>query len=93
VQILQQLEIPLDQRALGDDVHWIGIVPAHHQAAPRQLEARLDGLITVRVAAEHDQPALPARFLERLFQKLRRSGFDHQPPLEVRPAAEAEILM
>src|SRR5437763_811523 len=89
----QQIHVALDQRRLGDDADRIAIVPAHFQAAARQLVARLERLVAIRHAAEGDQFAFPGATLEGLAQEPRRFGLDGDLPLEVGTGAEAEVLV
>ena len=58
----------------------------HLQAAPRQLVARLERLVAVGDAGEHDGLAGPRRLLQLRAQQFRRVLLHDQRALEVVPA-------
>ena len=92
-ELLQHVDVALDERRLGDDAHRVPVLGAHLEASARQPVARLERLVAVGHAAEDDELALPLRRVERLAQELGRALLDDDLAVEVRPGAEAQVLV
>ena len=89
----EEIGVARDERRLGDRRHGIPELGEHLEAAPRDAEPALDRLVAVGVAGERDDLRLPAGSGEGLAQELGRVLLNHDPPLEVEPGAEAEVLV
>src|SRR5207249_4498120 len=84
----EQIEIALDERRLRDDVHGISVIRAYLEARARELVRSFERLVTIGVAAEHDELAFPRLSLEGFAQKLGDARLHDDLALEVRAAAE-----
>src|SRR5205823_677933 len=89
----EEVGVARHERRLRDRGDGVPELREHLQAAARDAEPALDRLIAVRVARERDDLRLPARRGERLSEELGRVLLHHDPPLEVEPGAEAEVLV
>ena len=89
----EQLRVAPHERPLRDDRDGVAKLGADLEAAPRQLVRRLERLVAVRVAREDDDVALPGAARDLVAQQLRRVRLDDDLALEVRPGAEAEVLV
>ena len=69
---VQHVDVALDERRLGDDADGVPILGADLEAPARQPIRRLERLVAVGDAAEHDELALP-RLLRRT-PRARSSG-------------------
>ena len=92
-ELEEQVDIPLDQRALRDHADRILVLEADLEALPRDQEVPLDRLVAIRDPREHHQLALPRLLVERLAQQLRRVPLHDDLRIEVRARAHVEILV
>ena len=89
-QTNDEIEIALDQRRLGNDVDRVRRFDADFEAASREPEALLDGLVTVGVPAQDDEIPLPGAFVQRTPQQFRGSTLDQDLAFEIGSRSEAE---
>jgi hypothetical protein len=92
-QLLQQVNIPLDQRSLGDDPYWISVIQTHLEAAPGQFEGGLQWLVAIGDPAENDELPFPRGPIERLAQEGGSIGLCGNFRVEVRASSEAQVLV
>src|SRR6267143_1081978 len=93
LDLLEQVEVALDQRRLGDDPHRVAVLGADLETSARQPVARLQRLVAVGHSGEDHQLAFPRPALERLAEEPGRLGLHGDLPIEVGAGAEAQVLM
>ncbi len=87
----QQVEVALDQRALGRDRQRMVALGEHLDHGARDLPLALDRLVRVGVGAERDRLAAVAGLRELGAQQRGGVGLREELRLEVEPRREVEI--
>ena len=78
---------------LCNDRHRIAKLCEHLEAAARDLQFSLHGLIWIGHAAQHERLRLPSWRFQFRAQQLRRVRFDHDFAFEIQTRRKPEILM
>ena len=92
-QFCEQINVARDEMVFGHDADGIAELREHFQAAPRDPQPALHGLVTIGDAAHRDDLRFPLRRGEFLAQQLRPVLLDHDARLEIQPGREAEIFV
>ena len=90
-QLDEQVEVPQQQRRLGQHRARVGVVPQHLQHPPRQPVPPLAPLIRVGVGPHRHMRPGPALLPQLPPQHLRRVDLDHDLALEVPPGVEVQV--
>src|ERR1019366_7588078 len=69
-QILEDVDVALDEGALGDDARRVSVLGADFEAPAREPVAGLQRLVAIGDAAEDHLLPLPLRGVERLAEQL-----------------------
>ena len=90
-QLAQQVQVPEDHRALGDDGHRVSIAQQHLQGAPGQLLFALNGLVGIGIGPQVDRCAAIAGLGQLLFQQGRGVALGDQLGFEIQPRGQVPI--
>ena len=89
--LAEDVDVALDQRALGDDRHRMAEIAQHFEDRARDAEPALGRLIGVGVAAERDRPAGVALLAQLGREQRRRLRLVEDAGLEIEAGRQAEI--
>ena len=92
-QLAEVVEVARDEMVFRDDADRLAKLREHREAAPRELEPPLDGLVAVADRAHRDGHRLPVFFGKLAPEQLGRVFLHHDLRLEIEPRGEAEIFV
>src|SRR4029077_7054848 len=89
----QNIDIARDEMVFCDDRHRIAKLREHIEAATRDPQFSLHGLIRIGYPAHNKRLRLPSPRLQFAAQQFRRIGFHHDFALEIEASRKPEILV
>ena len=92
-QLGQQVEVAQDQRALGDDRHWVAVAQQDLKGLPGDPVFALDWLVRIGIGAQVDRRTHVARLRQLLFQHIGRVALGNQSGFKVQPGRHVPIGM
>ena len=90
---LQQVEVPLNERGLGNHGDGVAKFNADRQTGAGEFVRGFQRLIAVGVAGKDHEFAVPRGFQKRRAKRGRRIGFHDEFGFEIRARAESPILV